>query len=177
MKKLIVFIFTSLCFSFQTFCQDSVSLVRYEVSGTGVMVNFPDNPEWSLEWSEDSSKVFSAFTEVNSIGYGAIIVEFSSGLGDNFADWQSMLDSYLAYLIEAAFGLTDWYDPVYTNTLVSGQKSASTFVEGFDVEGNVYYIQGWANKKMLSVMYISFGEYDDPDSGIVNKFLNDVVLP
>lgn len=157
--------------------QKNDSLVKYEASYTGVIVNFPEEPAWQPSWSEDSSKVLSAFTVIDNIGYGAIVVKFSSSLGDNATDWQSILESYIQYLNKTAFLFESENDPILSNTLSSGQKVASYFVEGVDLNGYTYFVQGWANASSLSVMYLSFDEFNYPNFEVMNSFLQDVTLP
>jgi hypothetical protein len=148
---------------------------QYGVAETGAKVYFPMEPIFDMSLSEDQSEVYSAEVEFEGVVYGAIIVRLSESLPDDPAEWESLLLSYMDFLNESAFSLTDVVDPGLGHTLESHPEAKGALQFGEDADGNKFAVKGWADAHTVAVMYVKAQQ--EVNVNVQNLFLDGFRFP
>ena len=149
--------------------------VKYPIMETGASAYFPAEPTFDLSYSEDESEVYTAEVTHAEVVYGVVIVKFAENIGDDPEIWEELLMSYMTFLNESAFELTNVVDPGYGHNLESHPQAKGILEFGEDGDGLQYVIKGWVDQNMLAVMFVSSKE--ELNLNIRNLFLDGFRFP
>lgn len=130
---------------------------KHPVKETGAFLYIPKEPTWEISYSEDSSKIYTTTVESGVTTYGAIIVQFPTEMAfANNDEKNGLLTSYMSFLNETAFQLTQTVDFGLGHTMESNPDAVGVIQYGETAEGMQYATKGWVDKKFLAVLFIAY---------------------
>lgn len=131
----------------------------------------PGEIEFSLEYSPDSSKVYSGEIYVDGYSYAVIAVKFNEATVLETAEEKNdMLVSYLDFLKES-FSITESAGYGMGHTLEKFPDAVGAIDYWLDVDGDVWEIKGWADSNTLGIMMI-YGPTDYPNFNAQQLYLD-----
>jgi hypothetical protein len=148
---------------------------KYSVKETGAFVYMPAEPNWTIELSEDQSKVYSTQVQSGTTFYGVIVVELAEQLPDDTQVWENLLSSYMVFLHDEVFQLLSDLDLGYGHKLECCPSAIGILEYGEDVEGIQYSIKGWVNRKYIAVLWMA--DEEEPNINYQQLFLNGFRFP
>lgn len=168
-KKLFPFIFVFLFFS-----ANSQPLKKYPIAGSGCSVYMYCNPmKFTEDYSEDSSKVYSAQCFKEYLTYGVICVKLLTP-ASAINEAEAILIAYLDYLkinfvIKSAAGYGKG------NRLNNREDTRGIVDYWKDDENNNWKVKGWTDGKFIGVLY-AYSKKELPEKKI-DAFLNSFRFP
>ena len=152
-KTLFLLLFLLVCSSLSAFSQVP-RFSKFDIKDTGAAIYMPSEPEIEVSYSEDNSIVYSAMVEHDNVGYSFIVVQLAETMEDNPEVWEGVLLAYMEFLNTEVFELTGIVDPGLGHTLDSHPRARGVIQYGEDADGIQYSFKGWADEKMLAVLYV-----------------------
>lgn len=146
----------------------SQSWERFEIDLSGCSALFPSEPEWTFEYSEDSSFIWSGEVFENDIYFGVICIEFSEPFPDDYDEYDLILvaEDYFEFLKET-FSITYSGGNTYITWIDSETGATGVSDYWVDSEGDHWGVRCWIDRYNLVVMYmycstdVSFISYSD----------------
>ncbi len=145
---------------------------KHQVGTTGVSLYCPTTPEFELSYSEDSSAVYTTDMEVDSFNFSAIVVEFSSEMGEDKTANEELLITYLDFL-QNQFEITGNAGYGKGHTLEQYPDVVGVIDYWEDADNTQYSITGWINSKYLVVLLI-YGPETYPNYTVTELYFNGV---
>ena len=175
MKKIVLFLllFTVLIIN-RSFSQ---SWINIDIGDSGCSAYLPDEPDWELNYAEDSSLVWVGEVSDGDIFYGIICVEFSEPFPDDAArqDLINVAESYLDYL-KGEFKIVSTTGYLTGFTMESDKEATGISDSWVDNEGDPWAVKTWIDHYNMAVLYI----YSSPDVPLdenKNYFFNSFRFP
>ena len=169
------FFFLFLSFLSMILSASSQLLKKYPVGTSGCSAYlFCDPKEFDKTYSEDSSTVYTAECEADSLVYGIICVKLNEAVKDG-NDAEELMISYLDYLksileIKTSAG----YGKGHTMNEKPDARGVIDYWK--DKDGSEWKVKAWTDRKFISVMYIkAAGELNETEK--MNLFLNGFRFP
>ncbi|MEZ4827292.1 MAG: hypothetical protein R3C61_13590 [Bacteroidia bacterium] len=156
MKQILVFLIVLLA-GFSMLEGQVPRFAKYPVMASGASLYMPQEPEWQLSYSEDSSEVYTTEVSLDTVLFGAIVVKFAEDLGEDTLVWENLLMSYLEYLNSpSAFGFSNVTDPGYGHQLSSHPKARGILEYAEDEAGTQYSLKGWIDNQYLAILFLGY---------------------
>lgn len=127
---------------------------KYAVAETGSFIYMPLEPVWDLSLSEDSSIIYMADVEVDSVDYGAIVVKFQQEIPKDEETWNTLMTNYLEYLATNVFQLKEMVPPGYGHTLQSHPEALGIIAYGVDYDDYNFAIKVWMDSKYMAILMV-----------------------
>jgi hypothetical protein len=173
MKRCSLFIlFLAIC---NTLFAQVPRFAKYQIEDTGAFFYAPDEPDFELSYSEDSSKVFTTDILVDSFYFSAIIIEFSESLGTDKEANETLMMSYLDYL-KVQLNITEAAGYGRGHTLESNEGAVGVIDYWADADKVQYQLKGWVNSEMMAILII-YGDTEYPNFTVTQMYLNGFRFP
>jgi hypothetical protein len=150
-------------------------LRKIAIADTGATAYFPGEPEFKKNLSEDGSEVFTTELEAAGQHYGLILVRLKASLQGDSESREPMLWSYMEFLQQSVFELTDTVPPGYGHRLDSAPQARGILSMGEDAAGEQYWIKGWTDGRLMAVLYLHAPQ--EPNINLVNLYLDSFRFP
>ena len=147
MKKLLPLFM--LLLAFQTKAQ---LLKKYPVGNSGCSIYSYCELKFDLDYSEDSSKVYTAECRKDSISYGVICVKLLQDVNDLNAAEDLMLQ-YIEYL-KASFNITKSAGAGHGHHLMGKETNRGVMDYWEDNEKNNWKYKSWTDGKFIGFVYV-----------------------
>ncbi len=168
-KSIILIVFLAITWSLS-----SQSIKKYNIANTGCYAYmFCDPGTFSLEKSPDSSEVYTAQCNMDSVEYDIIVVKLNSGIEDlNAAE-----DVVIAYMnhLKSVFNVNKSAGYGKGSRLNNDEKTRGILDYWEDTTGNQIKIKGWTNGKLIAVLAVS--SKADINENKANLFLDGIRFP
>ena len=128
----------------------SQSLKKYPVSNSGCSLYMYCPPKFDFDYSQDSSKVWTAECEVAEVSYGIICIKLFSPI-DSLNAAEEMMISYLDFL-KADFHVKESVGYGKGHILNKNPKTKGVLDYWKDTEGNNWKVKGWTDGKFIGVL-------------------------
>ncbi len=157
-----------------TWSVSSQSFKKYSIANTGCAAYlFCDPGTFSHEMSPDSSDVYSAQCNMDSVSYNVILIKLKSAIGE-ISTAENVLISYLDYL-KGSLNITNSAGYGKGHRLNNDENVHGVIDYWADKDGNQMKIEGWTNGSYISVLtYSSKAEVNETKA---NLFLNGLRFP
>ena len=173
MKKIVLFTLSIICFTLVN--AQVPRFTKYEIGDSGAAAYFPGEPEFSVTYSEDSSKVYMADVEVDSFLFSIIAIDFKESIGDDKTLNEELLISYLDYL-QSSFAIVSAAGYGRGHTTEYNPEAVGVIDYWADDTGTQVQVKGWVDGNNMAVMLIiGPGEY--PIFNVSQMFLNGYRFP
>jgi len=150
------------------------SLKKYAINNSGCQVYmFCDPLKFDEDYSQDSSKVYTAECVKDEVSYGVICAQLLVPVED-LATAEDMTASYLDYL-KTDFEITSAAGYGRGNSLNSDENTRGITDYWKDKENNNWKVKAWTNGKFIVVLYVT-SKKELPEEK-VNVFLNSLRFP
>lgn len=129
-------------------------LKKYAVAQTGCAIYmFCDPGKFNLDYSEDSSKVYTATCSKEGFTYGVICAQLKDSLTAE-DDTTGLLESYLDHL-KSAFDVREATG--YGKGMhLQNREEITGIIDYWQTTNKIHYaIQGWTDGKIVAVLYVS----------------------
>lgn len=173
MKKSLLIIFVILCIS--AVGQNVPRFTKVDIMNSGCKAYFPGTPtNFTQEYSDDSSKVYTGSFDFAGFTYGIIAVKFKQPQVLAANEYEDLLISYMDFLkthfnVKQAVG----YGKGHTHTYNTEAKGVIDYWE--DEDKNELAVKGWIDSKYIGFMYIK-GKGEYPYYNAQSMFLNGFVF-
>lgn len=148
---------------------------RLAISETGCHIYSPDESMlFELTLSEDSSEVWTAETEIDSLLYSVICVKFNDMILELTEDKTFMIESYLDFL-KTQFEIIDSAGYGEGHSMTDDPSVIGVIDFWVDDENYQYSVKSWCNGEILAVMLVH--SYQNPENVSANVFLNGFRFP
>ena len=170
MKKLFLLLLLCQCCFIQSYSQ---LLKKYPISNSGCSAYFFCNPgTFTLNYSEDSARVYTGECNRNDVMYGIICIKLKEAIPDMTAA-EDILVAYLDFL-KSSFKITASAGYGKGHRLRNNENIHGMIDYWQDGEKNNWKIKGWTDRKYIAVLYAyAKGELPEQD---VNVFLDGMVF-
>ena len=147
---------------------------KYPISNSGCSVYMYCKPEkFDIDYSEDSSKVYTAECENAGVNYGVICIKLLDGTQDLDAT-EEVVISYLDYL-KGNFNIVSAAGYGKGHHLNNNEKTRGIIDYWEDKDKNHWKIKAWTDGKFIGVLY-AYTAKELPEQK-VNVFLDGFRLP
>ncbi len=145
-KTILLFLFTAMVAA-----ATAQSLKKYPVGNSGCAVYLFCNPAFDEAYSEDSSKVYTAESEKDSVHYGVICVKLLNAIADINAA-EEVVVSYLDFL-KKTFDIVQSVGYGKGNRLNGNENTRGVIDYWKDKDGNNWKVKAWTDGKFIGVVY------------------------
>ncbi len=172
MKQLLAFLFIS--FTTVMYAQEEFKVPRFQKTAIGNSGCFaympPGEIAFEIEYSPDSSMVYSGEISEGEYGYAVIVVKMNGTILETEEEKNDMLVSYLDFL-QSSFSITDAAGYGMGHTLEKFPDAVGILDYWVDADGDVWEIKGWADSNTLGIMMI-YGPTDYPNFSAQQVYLD-----
>ncbi|MEO5945497.1 MAG: hypothetical protein ABIP79_01685 [Chitinophagaceae bacterium] len=165
-RLLILILFTAVSSQAQT-------LKKYSISNSGCFFYNYCESKFKVDYSSDSSKVYTGECTVGNVTYGTICVLLLNPVSDLVAA-EDLLIAYVDYL-KSSFSIQKSAGYGKGHRLNSNENTRGILDYWEDAEKDKWKIKAWTDGKYIGFMY-AYSSKDLPEAK-VNAFLNGFVLP
>ena len=157
-----------------TISAKSQVIKKYDIATTGCTVYMYCAPgRFEEDYSEDSSKVYTAECEKDGVHYGIVCVKLLTPV-ENLSESEDLLASYLDYL-KINFNIKSAVGYGKGNRLNNNENTRGIVDYWADDQKNNWKIKAWTDKKFIGVLY-AYSAKELPEVK-VDVFLNSLRFP
>lgn len=156
-----------------TLASRSQTLKKYPVSNSGCYLYSYCNASYDVDYSEDSSKVFTGECVAADVTYGIICVKLLNSISDLDAA-ENLMISYTDFL-KTSFNITRATGYGKGHRLAQHEKTRGIIDYWEDKEGDTWKIKSWTDGRFIGFMY-AYSKKELPEQK-VNVFLDSFRFP
>jgi hypothetical protein len=150
------------------------SLKKYPISNSGCFAYMYCDPgKFDLDYSEDSSKVFTSQCDKEGVTYGVICIKLLNPIPDP-ANAEEVMISYVDYL-KADFHIKSAVGYGKGHRLNNNENTRGILDYWEDNDGNHWKMKAWTDGKFIGVLF-GYSKKELPETK-VDVFLNSFRLP
>jgi len=172
MKRSLVILFLAL--TSISYAQEEFTVPRFQKTAIGTSGCFaympPGDLQVEIEYSPDSSQVYSGEIAVGDYSYAVIVVKLNGIVLETEEEKNDMLVSYLDFL-QSSFSISESAGYGKGHTLEKFPEAVGMIDYWLDADGDVWEIMGWADSNTLGIMMI-YGPTDYPNFNAQQLYLD-----
>jgi hypothetical protein len=168
MKTLFLLLFASACFR-----GGAQSLKKYNIGNSGCSLYTYCATKFSMDYSDDSSKVYTGECSVGGVSYGVICIKLLNQVPD-LADAEDLMISYLTHL-KGSFNIIKSAGYGYGHHVKDREDTRGVIDYWTDNTGDQWKIKSYTDGKFIGFMY-AYSSQQLPENK-VDVFLDSFRLP